>query len=73
MDKRYRTNAIFILFFFSFFVQHYVNGSNQEIDDSMILQMIGRAGRQQYNTSGRVYIMTSAEKKVSKKNIFFQL
>lgn len=35
----------------------------------MILQMMGRAGRQQYNTTGRVYIMTSVEKKVSEKNI----
>lgn len=31
----------------------------------MILQMMGRAGRQQYNTSGRVYIMTNDHKVVS--------
>lgn len=33
----------------------------------MILQMMGRAGRQQYNTEGSVYIMTKADKKVSEE------
>lgn len=37
----------------------------QEIDEITILQMMGRAGRQQYNTTGCVYIMTRNEHVVS--------
>lgn len=37
----------------------------QEISDTTILQMMGRAGRQQYNTTGCVYIMTRMENVVS--------
>lgn len=36
------------------------------MSESMILQMMGRAGRQQYNKTGRVYIMTRREKVVKK-------
>ncbi|XP_055297358.1 probable ATP-dependent DNA helicase HFM1 [Sitodiplosis mosellana] len=43
--------------------EHFFKGTTQEISDSMILQMMGRAGRQQYNTTGCVYIMTKADRK----------
>lgn len=43
----------------------FMQGTTREIPESMILQMIGRAGRQQYNTTGCVYIMTKPEKVVS--------
>lgn len=46
-------------------MQQYINGATQEIPQSMILQMMGRSGRQQYDTSGRVYIMTKQDKVVS--------
>lgn len=42
-------------------------GDIQEMPESMVIKMMGRAGRQQYNTSGRVYILTTEEKEVSKK------
>lgn len=44
-----------------------------EIPESMILQMIGRAGRQQYNSTGLVYIMTDQKKKVQILNGYKQL
>lgn len=43
----------------------------KEIPETMILQMMGRAGRQQYNTSGRVYIMTKQEYVVSETKFSF--
>lgn len=42
-----------------------------ELPETMILQMMGRAGRQQYNKSGRVYIMTKRERVVSKFTILY--
>lgn len=49
----------------------FAQGTNQEVSEAIIIQMIGRAGRQQYNTSGRAYIMTKQEKVVSKKTLLF--
>lgn len=37
----------------------------------MIIQMMGRAGRIGYNNEGHVYIMTTSDQKVSKKNCFY--
>lgn len=45
----------------------YINGKFEEISDSMILQMMGRAGRQQYSSTGCVHVMTKADRVVSKK------
>lgn len=47
--------------------QRYVNGGTSEIPESMILQMMGRAGRQQYFSSGRVVIMTKQQNVVNIK------
>lgn len=46
-------------------LQSFINGAMRELPETMILQMMGRAGRQQYNKSGRVYIMTKQERIVS--------
>ncbi|XP_031629391.1 probable ATP-dependent DNA helicase HFM1 [Contarinia nasturtii] len=40
----------------------YIDGRNQEMPESMVLQMLGRAGRQEYNKSGLVYILTKKDK-----------
>lgn len=42
-----------------------MKGACRDIPDTMILQMMGRAGRLQYNSSGCVYIMTKQERVVS--------
>lgn len=52
----------------------FIDGRNQEMPESMILQMMGRAGRQEYNTSGYVYILTQKDKVVSNiYNFYFFL
>ena len=45
--------------------QHYNKGTYEEYDQSQILQMIGRAGRPQYDTTATAVIMTKATLKVS--------
>lgn len=40
-------------------------GGNEELSESAILQMIGRAGRPQFDTSGVAVIMTQENKKVN--------
>lgn len=42
----------------------YRNGNTEEIEQSLLLQMMGRAGRPQYDDSGKVIILTSDEKTV---------
>ena len=44
--------------------QYYGNGGYQDYSDSQILQMIGRAGRPQFDTSAVAVIMTKASCKV---------
>ena len=44
--------------------QHYVSGMYCEYTETQILQMIGRAGRPQFDTSATAVIMTKHENKV---------
>lgn len=46
--------------------QSYQTGSAEEISQNTILQMIGRAGRPQFDVSGVAVIMTQQHKKVSR-------
>lgn len=45
--------------------KHYSNGEYQDYPESMILQMIGRAGRPQFDTHATAVILTTAADKVS--------
>jgi replicative superfamily II helicase len=42
---------------------HYINGKYEEYSDLDIMQMMGRAGRPQFDDSGVAVILTSNEKK----------
>lgn len=44
--------------------QHYVDGTFKEYSEVQLLQMIGRAGRPQYDTSATAVIMTADTNKV---------
>lgn len=59
--------------YFNFFLilQQYLKGQTCELPKSTILQMMGRAGRQQYCSSGKVIILTKLDKKVNIENILF--
>lgn len=46
------------------FIQIYHKGKPGEIQQNLLLQMIGRAGRPQYDDSGKVIILTRDEKTV---------
>ncbi len=43
---------------------HYVSGMFQECSESQVLQMIGRAGRPQFDTTATAVIMTRNSTKV---------
>ena len=45
--------------------QHYVASSYAEYSETQVLQMIGRAGRPQFDTSATAVIMTKNSMKVS--------
>lgn len=45
--------------------QVFRNGKNEEYDENTILQMIGRAGRPQFDTKGIAVIMTQEDNVVS--------
>lgn len=53
--------------------QSYQQGNADEISQNTILQMIGRAGRPQFDTSGVAVIMTQQQKKVSEHFFFNNL
>lgn len=42
----------------------YMQGATEEISENSIIQMMGRAGRPQYDSTGLVIIMTNDKKKV---------
>ncbi len=44
---------------------HYITGMFQECSESQVLQMIGRAGRPQFDTTATAVIMTRNSTKVS--------
>ena len=44
---------------------YYHLGSHQDYPDTQVLQMIGRAGRPQFDTSATAVIMTKNQTKVS--------
>jgi ATP-dependent DNA helicase HFM1/MER3 len=45
--------------------EQYVNGAYCEYSESSILQMMGRAGRPQFDTSATAVIMTKQNQKVT--------
>lgn len=52
--------------------KHYVAGCYMEYSESTLLQMIGRAGRPQFDTSGTAVILTTITEKVGFLNIKFE-
>lgn len=52
-------------------IQVYHKGRTGEIPENLLLQMIGRAGRPQYDDSGKVIILTRDEKTVRISYISF--
>ncbi|KAF5277172.1 hypothetical protein FQR65_LT03878 [Abscondita terminalis] len=49
--------------------KHYSNGEYQDYSESMMLQMIGRAGRPQFDTSATAVILTTASDKLKYENM----
>ncbi|KAB0794088.1 hypothetical protein PPYR_13708 [Photinus pyralis] len=49
--------------------KHYSNGEYQDCSESMLLQMIGRAGRPQYDTTATAVILTTASDKARYENM----
>lgn len=46
--------------------QSYKNGKMEDLPESELIQMIGRAGRRPYESTGKAYILTKCEDVVSK-------